>query len=195
MNIISTHKEEDSNICIGSLVTWCKPNWGEIFSIALPSLVVMSVLHQLLYFTLKSPRNTTEKGLFCTADSTFTSRLFLKHSNWPCDWLGDLYNAMMLRSLSPAISSNLAHSSKWLKSMILKGKWLLQYYEHLHVFFMTDQNALNPGTSRLLPAGKIFQSRYVSDKQIISNLWIELYALGKNSLAKLCPAMLVRFQG
>ena len=112
VNIRSIHEEEDSNIWVGSLIIWCKPNYHEIFSIALPSVVVMSFLHQLLDFALKSPRSTTRNGLFCTADSRFSSRFSLKDSNRSCDWLGDLYNAMNLQSLSPTISSNLTHSFK-----------------------------------------------------------------------------------
>ena len=86
MNIILIHEEEVSNICVGSLITLikdiiCKPNCDDIFSIALPSLVIMSFLHQLLDFTIKSPRSTTKKGLFCTADSRFSSRFSLKDSN------------------------------------------------------------------------------------------------------------------
>ena len=71
VNIKSIHEEEDSNIWVGSLITWCKPNCDEIFSIALPSVVVVSLLHCLLGFALKSPRTTTKKGLFCSADSRF----------------------------------------------------------------------------------------------------------------------------
>ena len=53
VNIKSINEEEDSNICAGSLITWCKPKSDEIFSTALPSFAVMSFLHQLLDFTLK----------------------------------------------------------------------------------------------------------------------------------------------
>ena len=96
VNIRSIH-EEVSNICVSSLITWCKANCDDIFSIALPSLVVMPFLHQLLDFVLKSPRSTIKKGLFCTAESRFSSRGSLKDSNWSCDWLGDLNNAMKLK--------------------------------------------------------------------------------------------------
>ena len=64
MDIRSIHEKEDSNICAGSLITWCKANCEEIFSIVLPSIAVMSFLYQLLYFALKPPRSTTKKGLF-----------------------------------------------------------------------------------------------------------------------------------
>ena len=37
-------------------------------------------------------------------------------------------------------------------------------------------------------------TRYVSDKQVMSNLWVAAYALKRNILAKLCAKML-RFQG
>ena len=58
------HEEEDSNISTGSLITWYKPNCDEIFSIALPSFVVMSFIHQLLDFALRPPRNSTKKNYF-----------------------------------------------------------------------------------------------------------------------------------
>ena len=97
VNIRSIPEEEDSNIWVGSLTIWCKPNYNEIFSIALPSVAVMSFLHQLLDFALKSPRSTARNGLFCTTDSRFSSRFSLKDSKRSCDWLGDLYNAMKLQ--------------------------------------------------------------------------------------------------
>ena len=50
VNTRSVHKEEDSNIFAGSLITWCKPNSDQILFIALPSIVIMSFLHQLLDF-------------------------------------------------------------------------------------------------------------------------------------------------
>ena len=45
VNIRLIHEEEDSNIYVGSLIIWCKPNCIETFSIALSSVVVMSFLH------------------------------------------------------------------------------------------------------------------------------------------------------
>ena len=62
VSIRSMLEEEDSNIWVGSLIIWCKPNCDEIFSIALPSVLVMSFLQQLLDFALKSPRSTTRNG-------------------------------------------------------------------------------------------------------------------------------------
>ena len=47
VNIRSIYEEEDSNICVGWLITCCKPNCDYIFSIALPSLLVMSLLHKI----------------------------------------------------------------------------------------------------------------------------------------------------
>ena len=72
---------EDPNICVGSLITYCRPDCCEIFPIALPFIVVVSFFHQLFDFALKSPRSTTKKGLFCTADSRFSPRFSLKDSN------------------------------------------------------------------------------------------------------------------
>ena len=67
VNMRSIHEEEDPNICVGSLITWSKLNCDEILSVDLPSLMVNSLLHQLLDFALKSPKSTTKKGLFCTS--------------------------------------------------------------------------------------------------------------------------------
>ena len=47
VDIRSIQEEEDSNICLGSLITWCKPNCDDS-----TSSVVMSFLHQLLDFAL-----------------------------------------------------------------------------------------------------------------------------------------------
>ena len=78
---IRSKQEEDSNIFVGSLITSCKPNCDETFSIALPSLAVVSFSHQLLDFELKSMRSTTKKGLFCTLDSRFSLRFCPKDLN------------------------------------------------------------------------------------------------------------------
>ena len=64
MNIRSIHEQEGCNICLGSLIIWFKANCNDIFSIILPALVVMSFLHQLLNFALKSKRSTTRKDCF-----------------------------------------------------------------------------------------------------------------------------------
>ena len=90
VNIRSMHEEEYSNIYVGSLITWWKPNCDEIFSIALPAIVVTSFLRQLLDLSLKSPSTTTKEELFCKADANFSSRFSLKDSNWSCDSLVDL---------------------------------------------------------------------------------------------------------
>ena len=47
VNIRSVYEEEASNVCVGWLITCCKPNCDYIFSIALPSLLVMSWLHKI----------------------------------------------------------------------------------------------------------------------------------------------------
>ena len=65
VNFRLTHEEEDSSICVGSLIIWCKPNCDEIFSLALPLVVAMSSLHQLLDFALKSPRSIIRNYLHC----------------------------------------------------------------------------------------------------------------------------------
>ena len=59
---------------------------------------------------------------------------------------------------------------------------------------LSERAKLYPVISKLLSSGKIFQSSYVFDKQIISNLWIELHTLKRTSFAKLCAAMLLRLQ-
>ena len=110
VNIRWIHEEEDYSICVSSLFTWWKPNCDAIFSIALPSLVVMSLLHQILNLALKLSRSTTRKRLFCTADPRFSWKLSLKDWNRSCYWLGDLYNTMKLASLSSSINANLTHS-------------------------------------------------------------------------------------
>ena len=46
----------------------------------------------------------------------------------------------------------------------------------------------------MLSSGEIFKSRYVPDKQIISNLRFELQAVRRTSFSMLCGAMLLRCQ-
>ena len=80
----------------------------------------------------------------------------------------------------------------------LKANNSYSKYKHLRVFHLKDdQNALNymmefPNCYHYLC--KLLKSRYVSDKQIISNLWIELNTLRRTSFTKLCAAILLRFQ-
>ena len=80
--------------------------------------------------------------------------------------------------------------------MILKDRYLLKY-KHPHVFCLkNDQNALNhnPKISKLLSLGKIFESRFVFDKLIISYLWTELYTLRRTDFGKFYAAILLWFQ-
>ena len=42
VKIRSIHEEEVSNMCIGSLITWCNPNWDVKFSIAFPSCISLT---------------------------------------------------------------------------------------------------------------------------------------------------------
>ena len=104
---------------------------------------------------------------------------------------------MKFQIFLPAICWNLSHSFKLPILMIFKEKYILRYMQHLYrlfFVFFTEGTKLYGGISRLLSSVKIFESRYVYDKQIISNLWIELYTLRRTSFAKLCAAMLLRFQ-
>ena len=114
------HEEEDSNIYAGSLITSCKPKCPEIFAIPLHSVVILSFQHQLLDIPLKSPRITIKKGLFWTGAQDLAQN-FIKDSNWSYDWLGDLYNAMKLLSLSPTISSNSHLNNQYRYRQFLKA--------------------------------------------------------------------------
>ena len=87
MNLRLIH-EEESNIYVGSLTIWCKQHFAEIIYIALPSVVIMSFLHQLSDFALKLLKSTTTNGSFCTAGSRFSYRLSLKDLNRSWDWPG-----------------------------------------------------------------------------------------------------------
>ena len=57
----------------------------------------------------------------------------------------------------------------------------------------SERTRLYPSISKLSLLVGILESRQVSDKQIISNLWIAIYALKRNILAKLCANMLLGF--
>ena len=59
--IRSIHGEEVSNFGVGSLITWCNPNWDVKFSITSPSEVV---LLKLLSFNNKNTaRNRNKRTL------------------------------------------------------------------------------------------------------------------------------------
>ena len=40
VNMSLMHEDEVSHIWVSSLITWCNPNWGVIFSIAVPSKIL-----------------------------------------------------------------------------------------------------------------------------------------------------------
>ena len=46
----------------------------------------------------------------------------------------------------------------------------------------------------MLSSGEVLESRYVSDIQIISNLWIAVYAYSRNIFTQLCADILFKFQ-
>ena len=64
VKIRSIHEEEVSDMCVGSLIIRCNPNWCVTFSVASPSKLVLSWQKQLLDLALKSPIATTKNGSF-----------------------------------------------------------------------------------------------------------------------------------
>ena len=67
-------------MCVGSLTTWCNPNWDVKFSVASPSMFDLSWQNQLLDLALKSPIATTKNGFLCTKFPKFNSRFSVKVS-------------------------------------------------------------------------------------------------------------------
>ena len=139
VNIRSIH-EEDSNIFVGSFITWCKGNCDDLF--LLLYFVVISFLHQLLDFALTSPRSTTKKGLFCTAGSRFSSMFSLKES---IDLSINLDTYAMQSSYKVCHLPLAQTSHTRLKyRLFLKANNFYSKYKHLRVFYLTDDpNALN----------------------------------------------------
>ena len=58
-------------------------------SIITPSKLVLSLMHQLHDFTLKSHNTKTKNGLQVVALSRFNSRFSINELNSSRDWLGD----------------------------------------------------------------------------------------------------------
>ena len=48
---------------VGSLIVCCNPNWEVMISFLEPSNIFVSLIYDLLNFTLKSPITTVKKGL------------------------------------------------------------------------------------------------------------------------------------
>ena len=68
-------QEDDiSKICLGSLIIWRKSFSMVNVSIFAPLKLVLSLMHQLHGFTLKSPNTTTKNGLKVVVLSIFNSR-------------------------------------------------------------------------------------------------------------------------
>ena len=97
---------------------------------------------------------------------------------------------MKLQSLSFTISSNITHSFEKLILMIFNGKYLLHIYKHIHAFyFRDDRNTLN---YNLEFPNCYHQVKYLNQDTFLRN---KLYqTLSMTSFAKLCAAMLLRFQ-
>ena len=95
--ILYVNKEEGrkSKICVGSLITCCRPNCNVTFSIIFPLKLRLSFLYQFFDFTLKSPISTTKRGLFWSNLSNFNLSFSENLSNSYCDWLGDLYRPII----------------------------------------------------------------------------------------------------
>ena len=94
----------------------------------------------------------------------FSSRFSLKDWSRSSNWLGDLYNAINLQL--PTISSNLTYSFKKLMSMILKESNYCTIHQHLHRGGdgWSECNKLYLEIFKFLSSGKIFESRFFSDK-------------------------------
>ena len=82
--------EELFKICVGSLISWCKPSYEVAASIFLPFLLAISLLYKLLDLTLKSPRATIKKGFFWGRVSKVNSKWSRNDTKPSYDWLGDL---------------------------------------------------------------------------------------------------------
>ena len=95
VKIRSIDEEELSKICVGSLITCCRPNCHVTFSIIFPSKLHLSFLYEFFDLALKSPVSTAKKGMFWTKLSKFNSSFSENFSNSSCDWLGDLYKAVI----------------------------------------------------------------------------------------------------
>ena len=75
LKIKSIHEEELFKICVGSLISWCKPFCEVTASIFLPSSLVISLLYQLLDLALKSLRATIKKRFFWARVSKVNSKM------------------------------------------------------------------------------------------------------------------------
>ena len=73
-------QEEESSICVDSLIICCNPNLEVIPSILEPSYVVLSPLNQRFDLALKSPRTAVKKVLWAVVVSIFNSKLFANDS-------------------------------------------------------------------------------------------------------------------
>ena len=57
VNIKSIQDGEVFDMCVGSLISWCKPNYAVTFSIAFPSWLDLSWQHQFFDLIFKSRTN------------------------------------------------------------------------------------------------------------------------------------------
>ena len=64
LKIRSIQEEDESKMCVGSLIIWVNPNYDVIYLTLLPSKLVWSFAHQFVNIELKSPIATKREGLF-----------------------------------------------------------------------------------------------------------------------------------
>ena len=81
---------ESSNICVGYFIICESPNWENRKSSFEPSKLAISIKHQSLDLTLKSPIITVRDGLPHNNASKLNFRFDLNVWNSSCVWLGDL---------------------------------------------------------------------------------------------------------
>ena len=75
---------------VGSLITWCNPNWDVKFSVVSPSKLALSGQKQLLDLALKFLTATTKNRFLCTKSSKFNLRFSVKVSKSTKLQSGDL---------------------------------------------------------------------------------------------------------
>ena len=96
---------------VGSIMSWCNPEWEALSSISESSFAVLSFSYQSFDFTWRSPR-TTVKALFTENALKLGSSFFVNISASSWDWLGQRYKATKLHNLSLIFISKLMHSCK-----------------------------------------------------------------------------------
>ena len=136
VKIRSIHEDEFGKRWLGCDICWSKPYVEVKNSIWIPSLVVISWVHHVLNFTLKSPNTVKKVDPNCITSLRILSRLYWKLLNSVEVWLADIYKTAVQPFLLLMLIWQRRHSGKYEMAICLWHKFHLKYKHTPPLFWL-----------------------------------------------------------